>query len=435
MNITYLIKRSEIILSIFLFFLIFNPPIYKGFSFTKTFLFLATIYIIMHYRKTKTIIQKSHLNKIIPIFLISVYYYSIVILVNLLISLDVSVASYFLSLFEYLFYYFLLLIVILSINLFCVNYDLKTDNLIFCFIIAGSLQTLIVLACYSTPFIRTFFLNLIMNNSNSERISSIVYLNFNTRNYGWASSLYDIFGYSSAILVLLAFVTGLYKKFIYVIVAFIMIAMPLFNARTGLLFVIISLIYVLMVYIKTMTCAFTCNKFYKFVLALILAFFAYYVIYVKILSDGSDSSNWIISGIEETILFFSGYGLTSDGYYDAIINNSLFLPSFLKTIFGTGVTPMVSIGKNTDVGFVQNIWKFGIIGSIFIYYLNYRVFKLAYKYSKNSFGKTMSIVMAIMFFMYLIKLNPLGYTQAAVITFPILFKIIYDNNSIVIVKN
>lgn len=96
---------------------------------------------------------------------------------------------------------------------------------------------------------------------------------------------------------------------------------------------------------------------------------------------------------------------------------------------------MISMGKNTDVGYVQNIWKFGIVGSIVIYYLNYKVFKLAYRYSNSSLEKIISIIMAIMFFIYLIKLNPLGYTQASVIMFPILFKIIYDNNSIIAVKN
>lgn len=435
MNITYKLIKAEIILSIYLFLLIFNPPIYKGFSFTKTFALLAIMYLIMYYKKTRMIIKRLNINRIIPIFLISVFYYLIVILINLMMSLNAPISSYFLSLFEYVFYYFVLLIVILSINLFCVNNNLKTDDLMFCFIIAGIIQTVIVLACYTIPSIRTFFLNLIINNSNSERISSTVYSNFNRRNYGWASSLYDIFGYSSAILVILAFVTGLYKKFRYVIFAFIMISMPLFNSRTGLFLVIIGIIYAFMVYLKTTVYRFTSNKFFKVVLALILVVCAYSVIQWKILSDGSDSSNWIISGIEETILFFSGHGTTSGGYYDAIINNSLFFPSLFKSIFGTGVTPMISMGKNTDVGYVQNIWKFGIVGSIVIYYLNYKIFKFAYRYSKSSLGKTISIIMAIMFFIYLIKLNPLGYTQAAVITFPILFKIIYDNNSITAVKN
>lgn len=219
---------------------------------------------------------------------------------------------------------------------------------------------------------------------------------------------------------------GLYKKIFYRYLAFVLIAMPFFNSRVGLLLAIVGIVVAIIFFSKPKGIRDVVNKFFTVGIIIIGIIIFYYTLKSRILMNGSLSSEWITSGINDTILFFSGQ--SSSGYYATLVNNFFFFPTLLKTIIGAGATPMVLIEKNTDVGYVLNIWSYGAIGSIIIYYMNYKIFKTAYKCSKNQMNKTIVFILAIMFFIFMVKLNSLGYGQASVITFPLLFKIIHDQN-------
>jgi len=418
--------KSKLLMIIYLFLLVFNPPLFKNSSFTIVLALFAGGYLLVNWRRTKLVARKCMVNKFAPIFIFSAFYILMVVLINSLFNSDIHFLSYLSTFVKYVFYYMVLIAVVLFINSVSEKKHFTVSDLVICFIWAGALQAFITILTYLFPTVREFTIQLISNNSNSEKISRIIHNTKYFRNYGLASSLYDTFGYSTAILVSLSFVYGLYKKIFYRYLAFVLIAMPFFNSRVGLLLAIVGIVVAIIFFSKPKGIRDVVNKFFTVGIIIIGIIIFYYTLKSRILMNGSLSSEWITSGINDTILFFSGQ--SSSGYYATLVNNFFFFPTLLKTIIGAGATPMVLIEKNTDVGYVLNIWSYGAIGSIIIYYMNYKIFKTAYKCSKNQMNKTIVFILAIMFFIFMVKLNSLGYGQASVITFPLLFKIIHDQN-------
>lgn len=418
---------SKILMVLYLFLVIFNPPLFKNFSFTIILSLFAGVYLLINWKRTQLVAQKCMLNKLIPIFVFSAYYILLIVLINSMFNSDISFSSYLSTFTNYVFYYGVLIVVILFINLVSEKKHLTFEDLLICFIWAGGLQVSITILSYLFPPVRELTLQLIINNSSSEKIARTVQYTKSIRNYGLASSLYDIFGYSTAILVSISFVYGLFKKHFYVWLSFLLLAMPLFNARTGLVLSIVGIIIALLFYLKPKSISDIANKFLVLATSITGVILIFYFINTRILMDGSSSSVWIMSGINDVISFISGK--SESGYFSTVINDFIFFPTLLKTIFGAGATPMILIGENTDVGYIYNIWQFGIIGSVIIYYMNYKIFKLSYKNSRNPMNKAIVSFLLVMFFIYMIKLNSLGYSQASVITFPLLFKIIHDRNT------
>uniref|UniRef100_UPI004056F7F0 hypothetical protein n=1 Tax=Agathobacter sp. TaxID=2021311 RepID=UPI004056F7F0 len=78
--------------------------------------------------------------------------------------------------------------------------------------------------------------------------------------------------------------------------------------------------------------------------------------------------SWIKEGLSEFIFIFTGKGDTP--YFNDLLNNYLFFPKeFLELIFGQGVNVFNTLvdGRRSDVGYIIDIWLYGIIGCILKY--------------------------------------------------------------------
>jgi len=426
MKFNILKTKSKIFITFYLFLLIFNPPIFKNISFTVLLVSLSGLYLLLNLRKTKIMIKKLMMNKFFLIFLFSFFYISFISFFNAFFNNE-NILSYLLNFINYIFYYGALISVIIFINLISNKSKLTFNDLVSCYIWAGVLQAIIAISSYIFPEIRDFFLQLIISNSSSIKIFKTIQTTKNIRNYGFASSLFDIFGYSTSILVILAFVKGLYKNIFYIFLSLPLFIVPFLNARTGIILTFFGTILALIIFFKPENIYDILKKILIFLISIFLFIIVFDFFKNVILSISDQQRIWIISGIKNTFSFLLGESTT--GYYNALLNRFIFFPSFFKTIFGAGATPMILINRNTDLGYIQNIWRYGIIGSLIIYIINYKIFKLSYILSKNKMQKTIVIILGFFFFVYMIKLNSLGYSQASVITFPLLFKVINDSNT------
>lgn len=394
--------------------LIFNPPILPSFSFTTFFVVIMFIYILWNVKTLHHISRKcSYIFKYVFIQFIFIFYYLLIAVLSFTwadVDLSVSLRSFSNNVTTFLSSD----VVIIGIILYCFKKSISLDQLIKKYISAGLLQSILVILCFVSPAIKNFFNSLTAANSRSERIAEVITVTSEFRNFGFASSLFDIFGYAMCCLAALVLFAGAknYNKLAFIIFFFVISLSAIVNARTSivLLAIMISVYFFYNKYEKTVSYQNRGKLLFAFLLITAMIGSATY------LSLNNDNAKWIASGIEEIKAFLMGKDI---GYFVAL-KQFLFLPNdFWTILLGTSLPPEQVIMINSDVGYIRNIWSFGIMGSIFLYLYYVKIFYDSYKLGHKEY-KSLTIALAIMFFVYLIKLNPIGYSMATVIIIPIL---------------
>lgn len=420
MRISINIKTALIV--IFLFIIIYNPPVVKGLSFTMVFSIISFIYIVLNINYLLYILSNRTLKKFLSLMALFLIYYFIEAIINSLsTNIGLSIMSdwgaFFVQCIAGVF-------VSLSIVLYFLKNNYTLNYLLKCLIYVALLQCFFVFASLVSPSIKNSLVNLMLNDVSANKKWVFQYES-GFRNFGFASSLYDIFGYTTSILALVSLdlaIKGEKRFYAY----FILIAFSgILNARTTIVLIAIGAIVMFFMRNESNGNS-TVFRIFFFVALLIF-------VLVFFISNDVDITNqnyeWLVSGIDEIKdLFVSG---KKTGYFDVLFNRFLFFPdNILSIILGSGDTPMILIDKNSDVGYIQSIWRFGIIGSLLIYGA-YCGFFRSIRRIKQSYS-ALVIANNIIFFLYQIKLNSLGYSQAGIVLFAICFSmlVLRDNKEV-----
>lgn len=407
---------GQYLLDVVLFFLlIFNPPIFLGFSFTKFFTILCTLYILFNMKVVNRIFKLNiNLRKYVVIQSVFIFYYICVMLINIL-SFNVNKTTSIQIFANNVVWLISMNIVSIGIMTYAAMKKFSVEDLLRRYIGAGVLQSVIAVICILSPSMKALFNTITARNSSSERITEIMKVTSLFRNYGFASTLFDIFGFamcSIAACVLLR-EEKRSNNIINLGVFFFISFAAIINARTS---IVLSAITVTLYLFKNIGKNRILYQSFKYKMLFLMALVIAGTFGVVVLLSGGTTSQWIVSGINEIGAFFKG---EKTGYFYAL-SQFLFLPkNLLGTLFGFSLPPEEIIGINSDVGYIRNIWSFGLIGSIIIYGYYLAIFRDSYVIGLKRY-KTLTIVLAIMYFVYLIKLNPIIYSMATVIIIPIL---------------
>jgi len=416
---------NRVLYTIILFFIIFNPPILKGFSFTKLFIVISFFVVIMI---TSTFKDAMHIkvikNWILVLITIFCYYFLIsslniifyesntsVIIKNIIIILSHNVS-------------------IVLVSLFVVYLFNKEHSNIYelfqCYVYAGVIQSILGIASFFIPKAKEFFNSLAAINSNSVFIREAM-LNSSHRNFGFASQLYDNFGFAMSIIAILALICGLRERKINYLF-FIMISfVAIINARTSIILIGISVILLLI----------RSNQPYKDFLRnitiLVLLIYIAVIFYSNFDFSMSQTTKWLKTGIDEMLSLVMNNQRV--GYFNVLFNKFIFFPeSIFELVIGTGMLPSDLVGRGTDVGYVQNIWQYGILGSSLIIYFYAYAFK-KWIAKATDYSKLFAVLLCVMMVMYMIKLNCFGYGQAATIYMPIMLYALYTEYQEGLIKN
>lgn len=411
---------KKILYTLIVFFVIFNPPLLKGFSFTTFFCIIGFLTMVFHYRQMIYILRNRYINEFLSTFYIFIFYSTITFLMNALINHSKSdiilrnLASLIITNFS------LVLVSLFIIYHFIIN-DFDIDFVEQLYINAGTMQAVAATASFIFPSVKTYFNGLMIVNSGSEKISRTLQYTSSYRNFGLASTLYDIFGFSMSLLALLAFikcVRGEKKQFFaFVIITFAAII----NARTSIIIIGVG---VIIIFIKEREIGLTANQLAKMITSTAAGVLVLTILYNALSRGPSEHTRWLFTGITEITTFLSGGG--NIGYFNTLFEDFLFFPEGIKDlIVGTGMTPAQAIYVNSDVGYIQNIWVYGIIGSMIIYYMYLTLFRRLSKSFMGQINCSLGSVFTILIAIYLIKLNPLGYSQASVIFLPLSLFLLY----------
>lgn len=391
-----------IFLPVMFFLIIFNPPFLPVLSFTIIFTLIALIYCAVYNRNAISMVRNQQVKHWLKIFVVFYAYYFLVSCLSMIVgSWPTNPVVVFIgSIVDVVSLLFMTLFLCLSVYRTGGEFEDLTDLIIS----AGVIESVFGIAAFLSPTIKEILNNITIANSNSDVVVSAT-VNASFRNYGIASTLFDSFGFGMSIIALLALhkgMAGRVKHFVY----FAMIAFAAcINARTSM--VLITSGSVIIVFAKS-------SRTMKAIIGKSLIIFGAIVVMIMVnayLKGEQANAQWLVSGIDDIKALLTGQEKT--GIF-LILSKELYIPQdIMQIIFGTGLIPAQAILKTTDIGYIQNLWSFGVIGSLMLYaFFAYGLLKWARIIKKE---RPLSLAVLAVTFLFFMKLNLWGYGISTVV--------------------
>lgn len=397
--------RKELPLVIYIFLLLFAPPFFKDVNFLLILAVFSIIMLIFKYSdKIRLITKNKYLKK--AIFLIGIYYlWQIVSIIINALSGEIHLYNYAINFYSMLLVFPVAFICCLHVIFYCQDKKINFDGLIKIIIYAGLIQSVIAILAFLFPSVKEFLLNVMYENTGEK-----LYLNtYHTtrRFFGFANNLLDSFGFGTGILAVLSLFYSVKNGKKWLLSVPFLLLVPLLNSRTGLLLFGIGFIVWIIYLLKNKLF----NKYLKIFFCLIVAVLVIisltYVFY-------PDTINWII---DDFLSFFGNKHGTADVLFSA---RFWTLPNLFNIFFGSGI--MVAafgglgdyLGFTSDVGYIVEIWKTGIVGLVLMLALLFYVVKVMLK-NINKDYKYLVIFLCISVLVTNIKFYVYGYNPGIIV--------------------
>lgn len=396
-------RKSIALLSVFLFIYIFQPPVLKT-NIRLILTIIALCYIAVNTFRHPTIrVQKDVLK---PLFFIAIFTVCFVLFQIGRITLNnPPETAYIRSLTTSV----LLIVIYTTIAcIFLVQYSnhngLSYSQICSAVINAGVVELCCVILSFISPGIRQTFNSLMISNVRDEQMSINFYKFTWQRTYGFADNLFDGFGYLTSIIIVITFLKGFReKKKRYVILSFVMLIMPLLNSRTGLLLSAVGYIIVLIAY-------FSPRKLFKY---MCLAGLGIGGVLLFVNRLPAETADWVMRGVTQTLDLFGGD--VDSGVYHQILVADLQFPNSI--IWGAGYRPNAIGRVDIDSGYVQCIWRFGLLLSILFFGALLYYFITVFSELNNKDEKILIILLVMFLLLFFIKESPFGLLGAHILTF------------------
>jgi len=300
----------------------------------------------------------------------------------------------------------------------------KFGDLLKSVIYAGLLQAGITGIMLLSSEIRSFLLQILYFNTGNELSQNLWHIQ--RRFYAFSHNVFDTFGYGTGIIAAIPLFYGIINnRYKYFVLSVILLVVPLFNSRTGLIIFFIGVI-----------CAIPFLVFQTKIKNLFKLTFILSTIYIlssfsfQYISDNFPNTiNWAKNGIDDFVYFFKG-NVGNDSVSIITSSEKWHLPEKYWILTGTGHNVYGASGySHSDVGYVNDLWLVGLLG-IFLLYLPF-IFLVIMALKKTSSIKVKSFIVFLMtaFFVANVKTIVLNYNVGTSITLLFLFFIVYYNEN------
>ena len=389
-NIKIQFTLKKFIIFILAFYLFYQPDLSFIFPILKNSVIISIIdiFLFFYYRK-KIFFYLKEKNKIFLILLIMCVINAYTLIPTLLnhvsIINNLTSITFALSVFCLIGLFFL-------VDEEYITIEQKIDFLIR----IGLIQSIICVLMLIFPFFK--------------EIANILYTS-NIANYEtsplFGITLYRIYGicgdYTFSTPIFLALLASMsllfffqYNHIKYLIYSLFLIFSSILNGRTGLLIFLLVSIIILFKFTST-------RKFFKY----LLIGFCGLGILLLILCFVIDTQwlEWIFRSFEEILLLFHS---NKSSTFSKLIE-FIFIPQGISLFFGYGSRVFGNYGleivnKMSDIGYINELWRGGLIYIIVFYTCLFILIKKTYIISKNYFNKKYSIcITAILLFFLLIS--------------------------------
>lgn len=394
-------KMNCSVLVIVVFFMLYFPPV---FSINPLYILtvISALYLIMIGIFKKIVISKISI-KILLILSILIILEIIVSSVNNLYSVK-AISDLLLMLFGFVF-------VSIVIRNYCIIHRISNKDLFFVLITVGVVQAILSLAAYLVPDFQAWFINkMIAYGYEASRFSQIAEFRW----YGVATQLGFATPVVQATIALMCIKYGLHKSLKFYFPAILLIFSAIINARLSAIILVggIAIIIFDEFYRKI-----TKKKLIRILLSLGLAVIAIGIMLWLMRKYSYSNYNWIVGGLK------SFFGIKTDlvgvyplGNYFSNARNYR-LPDGLHIMTGYGQDlHSVDIGYLTDVGFIIDIWRYGIFVSLMLYIFIFYSLKEMRRIT-NNYHTYMVILIVFLFFACNLKGNVISATPISALYF------------------
>ncbi len=397
--------RRELPLVIYLFLLFFAPPVIKGVNFLLPLSIFSIIVIVLKYRKNlKLTIKNPYLKQAVLLIVVYYIWQIFVILANGLMT-DWHFYNYAINFYSMFLVFPISFVCCLHIVFYAQEKKICFDELIKIMIYAGLLQSICTLLAFLFPSVKDLFLKIMYENTGEK-----LYLNsYHTtrRFFGFANNLLDSFGFGTGILAVLPLFYSIKNGKKWLLTVPFLLLVPILNSRTGLLLFgigfIVWFIYIIRAnlfrdYYKSFLCAF---------LIIVILFILIYIFYPYTIE-------WIVTDV---LSFFTNRFGTADTLFGS---DFWTLPHFWNIIFGCGYVVAAfgglknELGFTSDVGYINEIWKTGIVGMLLMVILFIFIIRFLWKNIKNSYRYFVIFLLVAVFISH-IKFYVYGYNPGIIV--------------------
>ena len=391
------------VLFIFFLYLYINNPLLQltnGIGSIKLLYPIALIYILKNLKQSLYFFKLIH-KEIVVFICLFVY----TILRTAFGGDDAAIRVFAVAVYENIF---------ISIFLVVFLVNLKKSDWLDSIIITGIVGALISVFSLLNPSINLFIKGI--------QVLSEFSMESDFRSFGLAEGLTFSYGISQAIILCLLIINSK-KRMLFLLFTPLFIVSSLFNARTGIIIVVLILVYAII--------AFRRIKLLIFLIALL------FVISILsdqliILLDNDKSFDWINNFYLEIGDLFTGstnadYNTTQTLFVDMVV-----LPSnTIEWIFGSGQSLFLSYSNSTDVGFFLQL-NYG--GLVFTGMLLILVLMIFFKTFKEKESRWFSVLFLISFFIANMKGDFIPSTGAFRLLFFVYLCLLYYNKKTMFVE-
>lgn len=395
---------KKLLLILYVFTLLFSPPIFPGMRSMYLLAAISVLFMLVYYRKDiAKVYSNSNIGVIVKLFLgLSAYIAAVAILsIGFTEVYFVDSVGKMLLTGPVLAICVSFLITVYKRSRYGLNDALKI------IMYAGLLQVALSLVAFLVPNVKDMFVAIMQANVGTAALFDPFQIEM--RLFGFAGDMFDRFGYGMGIMTvlpaLLAYNTGRLR---YMMLIPLFIVSIILNSRTGLLVAIVTTLPIVLATLRkyTMTTKNVKAAFSGVLLVGLSIFGGVYAINGVFTSGNDNIQGYTISNFQSVFDYFSGSSSSEnkDNTAELLFSDRFWeLPTQAhELIFGTSHSKYSIKGiSHSDVGYINDIWMFGILGAIIAYFV------LAYfTLSIAKFGvqyKLLAVGLLLGFFVYQVK--------------------------------
>ena len=287
-----------------------------------------------------------------------------------------------------------------------------------CLVFAAGMQVFFIFISVISDSIHMRFLNMFLHNTANTINHEITYSN-RWRAYGLSGYYFDNLSYILSGICLVSIVKGICtKKTSFLIMGVFILLASMLGARTSIILTFVGIIIASLYYAKREKAI----NIIKWIFFVVLALAVIYL-FLNSLSEGF--RDWIKTGWSAVFSVFSNTG--KESAFSEILEADIVFPKNL--VFGLGAKPESLQhydihGHFIDNGFIQLLWRFGILGSILFLVGLVRFYTFIGQKSGDWFTKGLCVIFLFISLSYLLKYYPLS-TYGAHIVYYVIPAILY----------
>lgn len=348
--------KNVTFLSLYAFLCLFAPPVLPDVNLVLVIALLSVPYLLINAPKAKGILGSYASRSFCAWFGAFATYWVVIMLVNALLSDEVYISDYVTSAYSFFLVMPTCLVCATTALVYAGKHDLTSSQVIKAFIYAGLVQAAIALAAFFNQGIKDMLTEIMFQNTGTTQMQEGSWI-AERRFYGFANSMLDLYGFGTGVIASLpAFLVLIDREAskMWLFAVPFLLVVPALNARTGLVLFAIAIVIASLYAGKSSGLSIVATMLTALIIALVAA-----VIIGVIATVRPEIIDWLLGDILGTTQHNTLSILFGEGFWN--------LPDPLMAITGTGHTVYgVSGFSHSDVGYVNELWRTGVIGLVLL---------------------------------------------------------------------